>query len=135
MSMPGVPDKMPGFEDNDEEDDGPQSAGLLSGGDGIQAGDEVTDLDKIFEKMLNPNNIYHFTELNPGEITAFSSLGCIAELHMPKGVIHKWLILNLMMRVSKGRKGKQEFVKITARNADPPQMMPQRNGFNWFRGN
>lgn len=131
--LPGVNDKMPGFEE-DEESSQMQGAGL-TGGDGIQTGDEVTDLDKIFAKMLDPNNIYHFTELNAGEITAFSSLGCVAESYMPKGVIHKWLLLNLMMRVSKGRKGKQEFVKITARNADPPQMMPQRNGFNWFRGN
>lgn len=123
---------------NEEENlDVPQSAGIL---DGVGIGEEKSELDKIFEKMLAPENIEHFTELNPGEITAFSTYGAYVnqisqkykyELKMPK----EWLIKNLTMRTSKGRKGKLEMVKITARN--PWQENQQGNNtsiWNRFRG-
>ncbi len=108
-----------------------QGAGIMSG-DGIDSFEEKNDLDKIFEKMLDPKNIYHFTELNANEITGFSTLGVIAEKYMPTGVVHGWLLKNLMMRVSKQRKGKGEFVKITARNAYQ-EPAPQQGGWNPFR--
>jgi hypothetical protein len=108
-----------------------EGAGILSG-DGIGVGEERTDLDKIFEMMLDPENIYHFTELNAQEITAFSTLGSMAEKYMPKGVVHGWLLTNLQMRVSKQRKGKAETVKITSRL--PEQQQQQSSGFgNFFR--
>lgn len=107
-----------------------QGSGIL---DGLDMGQEKTDLDKIFEMMLKDENIEHFTELNAGEITAFSTLGSLHEKYMPAGVALKWLKKNLKMRVSKGRKGKTETVKITSRL---PQEQPmQRGGFGgFFRG-
>lgn len=110
-----------------------QGAGLMSPGGGIDVGMEKTDLDKIFEMMLDPKNIDHFTELNSAEITAFSTLGSMAEKYMPGGVVHGWLLKNLRMRVSKQRKGKAETVKITSRL--PADMQQQKGGgWNFFRG-
>jgi hypothetical protein len=106
-----------------------QGAGLV-GGDGVDFSQEKTDLDKIFEMMLDPKNIVHFTELNAAEITAFSTLGSMAEKYMPKGVVHGWLLKNLQMRVSKQRKGKAETVKITSRLPADQQAQPQ--GFGGF---
>jgi hypothetical protein len=106
-----------------------QGSGVL---DALDVGQEKTDLDKIFEMMLDPKNIDHFTELNAQEITAFSTLGSMAEKYMPNGVVHGWLLKNLKMRVSKQRKGKGEAVKITSRL--PAEQMQQRaGGFNFFR--
>jgi hypothetical protein len=62
-----------------------QGSGVL---DALDVGQEKTDLDKIFEMMLDPKNIDHFTELNAQEITAFSTLGSMAEKYMPNGVVH-----------------------------------------------
>lgn len=98
--------------------------------DGLDISTEKTDMDKIFEMMLHPDNILHFTELNAQEITAFSTLGSIAEKYMPEGVVHGWLLKNLQMRVSKQRKGKAEAVKITSRIPDAPQQ--QRGGWGSF---
>jgi hypothetical protein len=111
-------------------DNQPQGAGIL---DGLGVGDDKTDLDKIFEMMLDPKNIYHFTELNASEITAFSTLGSMAKKYMPGGVVHGWLLVNLQMRVSKQRKGKGEAVKITSRL--PAEMPQQKGGWGgFFRG-
>jgi hypothetical protein len=127
---------LPGDNGNEEVSDelnpeNMQGAGVL---DGLDVGEEKSDLDKIFEMMLAPTNIYHFTELNAAEITAFSTLGSMAKKYMPKGVVHGWLLTNLQMRVSKQRKGKTEAVKITSRL--PAEQGPQRGGGwgNFFRG-
>jgi hypothetical protein len=110
----------------------PSLAGGAGVMDGIDVGEEKTELDKIFEMMLNPDNIYHFTELNTQEITAFSTLGSLADKYLRDGVVYKWLLTNLQMRVSKQRKGKAETVKITSRL--PEQQQQPKGGFgSWFR--
>ncbi len=124
-------------DDISEEDIPQQGAGVF---ERLDVAEEKTELDKIFEQMLDPKNIEHFTEVNPAEITAFSTYGAYInglckkygyKLQMPK----EWIIKNLTMRVSKGRKGKMEMVKVTARN--PWQEQQQGGGkgpWNMFRG-
>lgn len=103
--------------------------------DALTMGEELSDLDKIMAKAFDDKNIEHLTELTGDEIVGFSTLGVIAAKRMPNGVIHKWLIKNLKMRVSRNRKGKGEFVKIVSRNPEVPQMQQPRTPWNFFRGN
>lgn len=107
----------------------PLGAGILGPDGGINVGQEISEMDKIFKQMLDPENIFHFTELSAAEITAFSTLGTIVEKRMKNGVVHKWLLKNLQMRVSKQRKGKAEFVKISARNPYMEQPPQSQRGF------
>lgn len=103
--------------------------------DALSMGEELTDLDKIMDKAFDEKNIEHLTELTGDEIVGFSTLGVIAAKRMPNGVIHKWLVKNLKMRVSRNRKGKGEFVKIVSRN--PEQFPPQqgnRSPWGFLRG-
>ena len=122
--------------DEDEEVQGndvpEQGSGAL---DALSMGEELSDMDKIIKQAFDEGNIEHLTELTGDEIVGFSTLGVIASKRMPNGVIHKWLIKNLKMRVSRNRKGKAEFVKIVSRNPEqfPPQQ--QRSPWNIFRGN
>lgn len=102
--------------------------------DGLGDVDQKSDMDKIIEFSLNPDNIYHFTELNSDEITGFSTLGVLADKYDIK-IVKEWLKSNLLMRVSKARKGKGEFVKIVSRNPEQPQMQGQGSSgpWNFFR--
>jgi len=80
----------------------------------MEVDEERSELDKIFEQMLSPDNISHNTELSRSEITAFSVLSGMAkkyDLDMLKG----YLMENLTFRVSKGRGGRKEWVKIVSR--------------------
>jgi hypothetical protein len=75
--------------------------------------EEKSELDKIFEQIFDPKNIAFNTELTRNEITAFSTLYTIAKRHnLP--VLDEFLLQNLQLRVSKGRAGKKELVKIVA---------------------
>lgn len=110
-------------------------AGLMNG---MELGEEKTELDKIFLQMLDPKNLHHFTELNNGEITAFSTLGRLSNMLVKKyGIktLEEWLIDNMKLRVSKARKGRLELVKITSRTGagiENPNG-PQRNAWGFFR--
>lgn len=91
---------------------------------------EEDDLEKVIKTLLDPANIHHLTELEPDEITAFTTLGTMATKYDIK-LLKDWLAQNLLLRVSKSRKGRSEFVKITQRFADQPQ--ESRRGFFDFR--
>lgn len=101
----------------------------------VMAEEEQTELDKILELLLDPKNIAHNTELTKNEITAFSVLGTMAKRHnLP--VLRDFLAENLVLRVSKGRMGRKEWVKIVGRqlaqndmNMDDTQA---RAGRGWF---
>lgn len=76
--------------------------------------EEKTELDKVLELLLDPKNIQHNTELTKNEITAFSVLTSICKKYkLP--VLDDFLKENLVLRVSKGRAGRKEWVKITSR--------------------
>lgn len=91
----------------------------------MDVGEEKTELDKIFAQLLDPKNIYHNTELTSDEITAFSTLGGMADKYDIR-VLKKWLVDNMQMRVSRGRRGRNEIVKITARHM---QEQDKKRGF------
>lgn len=86
----------------------------------LDADSEKSELDKIFKQLLDPNNIAHNTELDQEEITAFSVLAGLAEQY-DLTTLKRFLLDNLQLRVSKGRKGRNEIVRITARNWQDPQ--------------
>lgn len=88
---------------------------------------DKTEMDKVLELMLDPKFITHLTELNRNEITAFSVLSTIDRRYRGL-VIGQFLKENLGLRVSKGRKGRLEFTKITSRQLSlAEQMMQQEN--------
>lgn len=74
--------------------------------------EEKTELDKILELLLRPENIGHNTELTRNEILAFSVLTTIAKKYTGLTVLGDFLRENLVLRVSKGRAGRKEWVKI-----------------------
>lgn len=100
--------------------------------------DEKTELDKVLELLLKPENIAHNTELNKNEITAFSVLAAIAKAYPTLTALQDFLEKNLVYRVSKGRQGRKEWVKITSRQLmavdqmGAEQQQPPRR--NWFGG-
>src|SRR5688572_6185149 len=89
----------------------------------IDSDTEKSELDKVFKQLLDPSNIAHNTELDQEEITAFSVLAVIAETY-DLTVLKQFLLENLQLRVSKGRRGRNEIVRITAKNWQDPQKMP-----------
>lgn len=89
----------------------------------MEIDDEKSELDKIFKQLLDPANIAHNTELDQEEITAFSVLAVLADKY-DLTVLKQFLLENLQLRVSKGRRGRNEIVRITAKNWQDPQKMP-----------
>lgn len=80
----------------------------------VEDSKEETELDKIIKMILDPANIAHNTELSRNEITAFSVLSTLARKHnLP--VLEEFLKNNLILRVSKGRKGRAELIRILNR--------------------
>lgn len=80
----------------------------------LEAEEDKTELDKIFEMVLDPRNIQHLTELSKNEILAFSVLGPLARKHDFE-LLKAFLAENYLNRVSKSRAGKKELVKILSR--------------------
>lgn len=83
----------------------------------VDAGEERSEMDKVVEILLDPKNIGHLTEFSSREITAYSVLYSINkeyELPMLQSFLEKFAIL----RVSKSRQGRKEFVKIMSRQLD-----------------
>jgi hypothetical protein len=109
----------------------------------LEQQEEKTELDKVLELLLDPNNIRHNTELTQKEITAFSVLATISQNHPELPALKTFLAENLILRVSKKRKGRQEWVKITARALSAQdqfgiqgQDQARRGGIGrFFRGN
>lgn len=105
----------------------------------LEQQEEKTELDKVLELLLDPNNIRHNTELTQKEITAFSVLATISQNHPELPALKTFLAENLILRVSKKRKGRAEWVKITARALQAQDQIEQgqsRSGFGrFFRGN
>lgn len=96
--------------------------------------EEKSELDKIIEMILDPANIAHNTELSRNEITAFSVLSTLASKHnLP--VLKEFLKHNLILRVSKGRKGRGELIKILNRQMAEHDAMnqAQAGGRGWFQ--
>lgn len=105
----------------DISDDNSEEAPELNLSDALMDVDsEKSELDKIFKQLLDPNNIAHNTELDQEEITAFSVLAGLAESY-DLTTLKRFLLDNLQLRVSKGRRGRNEIVRITARNWQDPQ--------------
>lgn len=77
--------------------------------------DEKSEMDKVLEIFLNPSHIGHLTELNRNEILSFSALGTIAAKRPQLDTLATFLRNNLIYRVSKGRGGRKEMVKLTSR--------------------
>lgn len=109
-------------------------------GDVVQI-EEKTELDKVIELMLNPANIGHLTELNSREILAFSTLSTLGKKYRYLDIL-PFVAENLVFRVSKGRKGRLETIKLTSRPMYDPRMMggpgmgpERRSGFfnRWRR--
>jgi hypothetical protein len=103
----------------------------------LQNDEKPSELDKIIEMILDPANIAHNTELSRNEVTAFSVLSTLASKHnLP--VLTEFLKHNLILRVSKGRKGRGELIKILNRQLAAqeqtgmdPHLNQTRRG--WFR--
>lgn len=96
---------------------------------------EKSELDKIFEKMLAPENIHHNTEVTQDEINGFSTLYAMSRDFKARGyrieVLEKWLLEQMKLRVSKGRAGRKEWVKITTKMQDETN---KKGGFlDYFR--
>lgn len=89
--------------------------------------EEQTDLDKIFARFLDPDNIHHVTELNPAQIVAITTLSNIAKEY-DIIFLQQWLGDFLKYQVSRSRKGRAEWVKITSRNN---QMEEQQRRFGF----
>lgn len=103
----------------------------------VEDSKEETELDKIIKMILDPANIAHNTELSRNEITAFSVLSTLSQKHnLP--VLTEFLKNNLILRVSKGRKGRAELIKILNRQLTAQEQItsgmgsPERRR-GWFR--
>lgn len=119
----------PEVEDSEESDT--QAPNLNLSDALIDVDNEKSELDKVFKQLLDPNNIAHNTELDQEEITAFSVLAGLAEQY-DLTTLKRFLLDNLQLRVSKGRKGRNEIVRITARNWTDQQKTPSI--WDRFRG-
>lgn len=98
--------------------------------------EEKSEMDKVLEIFLNNANIGHLTELNRNEILSFSALGTIAQKRPQLDTLKVFLAHNLIYRVSKGRAGRKELVKLTSRQLQFAEnqmsdglQQPRRN---WF---
>lgn len=104
----------------------------------VMAEEDKSELDKVLALLLDPKNIAHNTELTRNEITAFSVLGTIAKRYSLE-VLRGFLDENLVLRVSKGRAGRKETVKIVSRQLAMENQMgmvdgEQRPGWRRFLG-
>lgn len=102
----------------------------------VMMDEEKSELDKVLELMHNPKHVQHYTELNKNEILAFSILGTIGKRH-PLLLLTDWLSENLQLRVSKGRKGREETVKLASRGlsgawTETTMNAPRRGLGRWF---
>lgn len=102
---------------------GPPTMSLM---DAILEGDEErSELDKIFEQFLDPANIAHNTDFAAREIAAFSAAAVMADKYNLDSA-KRFLIESKINRVSKGRAGRKEWVKIITRQQEREE---QRMGF------
>lgn len=91
--------------------------------------EESTELDKIFKLLLDKDNIAHNTDLTTNEITAFSVLSTLAKEHDLE-VLKNFLQENLVLRVSKGRRGRKEWVDIIGNHLKEED--PESSGFRKY---
>lgn len=94
----------------------------------LSADDEKSELDKIFELMLKPENLHHVTDLTNDEINAYNILGVIANRYGLK-ILKEWILTGLTLRVSRNREGRKEIIKLSSRN---PQNMMDENRKRMF---
>lgn len=73
--------------------------------------EEKTELDKVFKQIFDPANLSHLTELTRNEITAYSVLQTLADKY-GLSVLREFIQESLTKRISRGRKGRTETVKI-----------------------
>lgn len=99
--------------------------------------EDRTELDKIFEHMTKLENLQYYTELNKQEVIGYASLRSLSDLakkyKIDYSIIDSWVQHSLINRVSLGRKGRAELVKVAARQQTEFPMQNQQNRFNWFR--
>lgn len=102
----------------------------------LEMQEEKTELDKVLALLLDPKNIAHNTELSKREILAFSTLSTLDKKYR-LSMLRNWLDENLVLRVSKGRAGRKEWVKIVSRQltiAEQNMEMQNPPRKSWFRG-
>lgn len=99
----------------------------------LEGDEERSELDKIFEQLFDPENIAHNTELTRQEITAFSVLGTLADKY-DLAVLKQFLVQNLVLRVSKGRAGRKEWVKIITKMTSDEEQAQGRMARLFGRG-
>lgn len=98
----------------------------------VTAEEQRTEMDKVLALITDNAKIDHFTELTPKEITAFSVLSTLAQRHnLP--VLTDFLEQNLRKRVSKGRKGRAELIKIVGRHLTTQEEMNANQVSGWRR--
>jgi hypothetical protein len=80
---------------------------------------EKSELDKLMARMMDPANIHHNTDVSQEEINGFSTLYAMHRDFKSRGykidILEKWLLEQLKLRVSRGRAGRKEWVKITTK--------------------
>ncbi len=97
--------------------------------------EEKSELDKIIEMILDPANIAHNTELSRNEITAFSVLSTLYKRHPTAfPALGNFLKENLILRVSKSRKGRAELIKILNRQMQQQELDLQQTRARGFFG-
>lgn len=97
--------------------------------DNLGSMEERSELDKIFEQMLDPANIHHYTELSQEEINAVSAAKAIAENPRYQLIAPlKYMEFKLQLQISKNRGGRKEVIKIAGRNVSYTEEA-KRHGF------
>lgn len=93
--------------------------------------EERTELDKVLENMFDPENIGHLSDLNSREILVFSVLDSLSTKY-PLPALRRFLEKNLVLRVSKGRGGRKDLVKIFSRALQQDDMENTGGFGRWF---
>lgn len=95
----------------------------------LESGEEKSDTIKVIEQLASEDDIEVNTEFTSEEIGAFQTLSTLADDYEGLEALDRWLKKGMRMRVSRGRRGRNETVRISARN---PQMDNGPNKQNFF---
>ncbi len=97
-----------------EEDEDDSAERLAALNDAFEVDDEKSDMEKVLEHLMDPNKIMHNTQLTRDEIIGLNGLAVIGKRNN-LDIITQWLSGFMQMKVSEGRQGRKEVVKITSR--------------------
>lgn len=82
--------------------------------------EEQDDFERIIKLLLDPDNINHNTDLSDREIDGNAILGSMARKYELPGLLN-YLLEKKTLRVSRGRKGRGEWVEILKRTREAAQ--------------